>query len=521
MSQRSIVLALVGLVCAVPLVSVGALTDDEIRAQINTLIGKIQNLQEGMKTLTLPTSTLPVATPSTTPTTIVPQQRSVKACARITKTLSFGARGNDVLELQTYLASTGDLTSDAVSGYFGAMTRAALRTYQAREGIVSEGDEQTTGWGVVGARTRARIACGSDNARGATLSVSQSGMSVTVRMTVNTRKSCAATTYTLEYGDRTPVQDISVPQNFCATQTSSFTHTYTAAGHYVISVTSGTLTVSLPVSIENVASCTPPSFSVSSVPSGMVGVAYTFPFASFLEDKDTKNLVTVIAEKLPQGITLANQASSSAATSTVIRSWSLVGTPVQAGTYTTSLTAQNRCGNSTLKLTLPITEAVRGINCPVYQQPVCGSGASLQSGGYGSNGCALPAVCVPNPVICPAVDYQIPQCSVGQHVETRYNDAGCRTAPICVQDSMLTATPSFGVAPLTVRFSWDKTLAPTGIDFGNGTIGAWQDGIPSGTTYTYPIPGTYTAILYKGVDKAREILGSVVVIVDGTSGGNK
>lgn len=519
-TRYTLLFVLACVVCAVPLVRASALTDDEIRAQINTLIGRIQNLQEQMKTLTLPTTTPPAVVSNPTPAMTAPQQLPAKTCARITRALSLGARGSDVSELQTYLVGTGDLDADSATGYFGNLTRAALRAYQAREGIVSDGDEQTTGWGMVGARTRARMACGGDNARGATLSVSQSGKSVTVRTTINTRKSCAASTYILDYGDKTPTQDMPVLQNSCAAQALTFIHTYSAPGQYLISVTNGSLSVSLPVSVTDEISCTPPSFSISSVPGGMVGAMYSFPFASFSEDKDAKSSLDVTAEKLPQGIVLTSKASSTATSSnTVVRSWSLVGTPVQAGKYTSSITAKNRCGSTSVRITIPIAEAVRGINCPVYQQPVCGSGASLRSGGYDSNGCVLSAVCVPNPVVCTDVTFQIPQCAAGQHIETQYDSSGCRVAPVCVSDSTLNATPSSGVAPLRVNFSWDRALAPTGIDFGNGTNGTWQDGIPSGITYTYASPGVYTASLYKMVNAIKTVLGSVVINTSGNYDG--
>lgn len=70
--------------------------------------------------------------------------------------LSRGMSGDDVRETQEFLRSTGDLDEEA-TGYFGEKTENALRNWQAREGIVSNGDRNSTGWGMVGVKTRAAM----------------------------------------------------------------------------------------------------------------------------------------------------------------------------------------------------------------------------------------------------------------------------------------------------------------------------------------------------------------------------
>jgi peptidoglycan hydrolase-like protein with peptidoglycan-binding domain len=63
--------------------------------------------------------------------------------------LTVGSTGADVMELQKVLIEAGYLKIAAPTGYFGPMTQAAVKLYQAAKGI------QTTGY--VGPLTRAAL----------------------------------------------------------------------------------------------------------------------------------------------------------------------------------------------------------------------------------------------------------------------------------------------------------------------------------------------------------------------------
>ena len=92
------------------------------------------------------------------PTTVSPTSSS---CPMITRTLSRGMRGVDVSALQRYFVLLGMLGSSSVTGYFGPMTEGALQEWQQSRNIVSSGTPASTGWGVVGPRSRAALAnCG-------------------------------------------------------------------------------------------------------------------------------------------------------------------------------------------------------------------------------------------------------------------------------------------------------------------------------------------------------------------------
>ena len=89
----------------------------------------------------------------------------------LTRTLSLGSRGTDVSQLQTLLITQGYLIpleptgspnpasngTSLVTGYFGKLTRAAIQKYQCAKGIICQGTEATTGYGMVGRRTRASL----------------------------------------------------------------------------------------------------------------------------------------------------------------------------------------------------------------------------------------------------------------------------------------------------------------------------------------------------------------------------
>lgn len=56
--------------------------------------------------------------------------------AALTRQLEFGMTGSDVSELQTFLArDTSIYPQGLVTGYFGSLTQAAVRNFQARNGI--------------------------------------------------------------------------------------------------------------------------------------------------------------------------------------------------------------------------------------------------------------------------------------------------------------------------------------------------------------------------------------------------
>lgn len=117
----------------------------EIQAKIAALVSQIAALQAQI-------TNAPQAAPVSTP------QAAVQAtvCPAITRALAVGARGSDVTALQTFLKARGYFNDEA-TGYFGALTQAAVQRMQAANNIVSSGTAESTGYGMLGPRTRALI----------------------------------------------------------------------------------------------------------------------------------------------------------------------------------------------------------------------------------------------------------------------------------------------------------------------------------------------------------------------------
>lgn len=79
-------------------------------------------------------------------------------CPSLNRTLSYGMSGSDVTQLQQYLAADPTVYPEAnTSGFFGTLTQNAVQRFQAKYGIVSSGSPTTTGYGLVGAKTRNTI----------------------------------------------------------------------------------------------------------------------------------------------------------------------------------------------------------------------------------------------------------------------------------------------------------------------------------------------------------------------------
>jgi len=78
--------------------------------------------------------------------------------ATIDTQLDFGSKGQEVIDLQTYLSTNINwYPSRLVTGYFGSLTQGGVQKFQTSEGIVSSGSPASTGYGRVGPTTMARL----------------------------------------------------------------------------------------------------------------------------------------------------------------------------------------------------------------------------------------------------------------------------------------------------------------------------------------------------------------------------
>lgn len=180
------------------------------------------------------------------------------SCPRFTYNFYLGMEDNDtegqITELQKILAVDSEVYPEAlITGYYGPFTEQAVRRYQKKHSIVSSGSPDTTGYGVVGPATRARLSqgCGqtvvpppiipsptplsipNPSQKAPTISGISGPPSLKVGETGTwTIKASDPSGGTLSYyvlwGDETPDIRASAHQN--RVQTTSFTHVYSREG---------------------------------------------------------------------------------------------------------------------------------------------------------------------------------------------------------------------------------------------------------------------------------------------------
>jgi peptidoglycan hydrolase-like protein with peptidoglycan-binding domain len=125
--------------------------------QSEALLNKIVAAQE---TTTTSAGTTPVTTTTPAPTTITPVTTTTPAplpTGLLTRNLGPGSTGADVIILQHLLAQDGDYSSSIFSAYYGNLTETAVKIFQGKYGIINYGFPTTTGYGVVGTKTRAKL----------------------------------------------------------------------------------------------------------------------------------------------------------------------------------------------------------------------------------------------------------------------------------------------------------------------------------------------------------------------------
>lgn len=106
-----------------------------------------------------------VPTTATPSITAAPSVIAVSVSPVFTKTMKVGTVSSDAMRLQqilnsdpeTKVAESGAGSPGNETNYFGSLTRAALQKFQCKYGIVCSGTSDTTGYGNLGPKTRAKI----------------------------------------------------------------------------------------------------------------------------------------------------------------------------------------------------------------------------------------------------------------------------------------------------------------------------------------------------------------------------
>jgi peptidoglycan hydrolase-like protein with peptidoglycan-binding domain len=75
-----------------------------------------------------------------------------------TSLLHLGKRGVEVMKLQEFLSQDKSIYPEGlVTGYFGLLTQKAVQRFQCKYNIICYGSPRTTGFGVVGPKTRSKL----------------------------------------------------------------------------------------------------------------------------------------------------------------------------------------------------------------------------------------------------------------------------------------------------------------------------------------------------------------------------
>jgi len=264
-NERMMKSTFVGIVLALsmsPLI-VNAATAQELQAQITDLLARISALQQQLGT-------------GSTGSVVGSVPAGTVQCPHVSRVLKKGDTGQDVTRLQQFLALDPAVYPEAqVTGYYGALTEAAVKRFQCKNKLVCDGTPASTGYGVTGPRTAALLALQCPNVLGGNSNVGGfikvtpiSGvppLNVTVEATVNTTKSCAAATYDVDFGDNSPKVIINVPSGACAEMRQVLPHTYVAPGTYTVVLRSGTQQTYATVTVGGQTSSSIPPGTVDSL----------------------------------------------------------------------------------------------------------------------------------------------------------------------------------------------------------------------------------------------------------------
>ena len=118
-------------------------------AQVSAIVSLLQSF-EADQTMVASVQTALIRPTSTTPP-------SLAACVDISRNLTLGITGNDVINLQKFLLDQGYFNYTGSMGYYGPITASAVGKLQAALGLLTTAN--SPGYGTTGPLTRAANAC--------------------------------------------------------------------------------------------------------------------------------------------------------------------------------------------------------------------------------------------------------------------------------------------------------------------------------------------------------------------------
>lgn len=122
--------------------------------------GSLPGVQEPRLQTVYPDGTIVYHDEGTTGETLTTEIRQpiIDISAIFVKTLRMGIQNDDTKRLQKLLASDVSIyPKGLITGYFGQLTENAVQRFQAKYNVVSSGTPETTGYGLVGPKTRMKL----------------------------------------------------------------------------------------------------------------------------------------------------------------------------------------------------------------------------------------------------------------------------------------------------------------------------------------------------------------------------
>lgn len=197
-------------------VNTGAIAS--LKAQIEALLAQLELLQG--------TAQVGVQTGTLTGVQTGLQAWESATCPVLTRNLARGSVGDDVKQLQQYLIAQGFLAAGNDTGYFGALTEAAVKQWQSAHGIEP--------LGIVGPKTRAAITASCSGTPGG-VTFSATPTSGNAPLAVAFKYSTGGSGgHTIDFGDGRVASFSQCAQtaSYPSTTHCSIDYTYKAAGTY-------------------------------------------------------------------------------------------------------------------------------------------------------------------------------------------------------------------------------------------------------------------------------------------------
>ncbi|MDO8514314.1 MAG: hypothetical protein Q7S50_02100 [bacterium] len=436
----------------------------------------------------------------------------IKPCLPILRSLQRGSTGAEVTKLQNFLIQSGNLDIPEATGFFGAVTEAAVEDLQVENDVVSPNSAgSAAGLGKVGPLTRAVIAaqCGNPNPKSKLVASPKSG-TAPLRVTFSTTVTpSAGDTLVVDFGDGESgrMQSISLgcPVDSSGgggcTGSGGFTvsHTYDANGTYTAKLTQ-----------RNPGGCGP-----TATAQGCLG-----PPASI------KNLGSAV-------IRVGKAVGSGAPSISKISGPTTLATG-KSGTWRVNATAGSG-GSLSYSVIWGDEEAIDQIRGYADAPSRSIQSSATFTHTYYSAGTYKPRFTVSNSKGSAKASINV---IVG---------GSTITPPCCKNDGLFSASPKSGSAPLAVSFTVRDDGTDPGryqLNFGDGATssiaagsGACAESFPMQCTYvkshTYTSAGTYTAKLIEsdpggcgpnadpgclGPPASIRTLGTQTITVSGTVG---